>query len=72
MDLGVGSFIFSQGVISAIPLLKDPSHLQKPLSTKLMRTLKKVTPVAMLGLIRLLAVKGTGYPVSWRLHAVSW
>lgn len=72
MDLGVGSFIFSQGVVSAIPLLKDPSHLQKPLSTKLMRTLKKVTPVAMLGLIRLLAVKGTGYPEHVTEYGVHW
>ena len=63
MDLGVGSFVFSQGVVSAIPLLKEPSRLQKPLSTKLIQTFKKVAPVAILGLIRLVAVKGTDYPV---------
>lgn len=64
MDLGVGSFVFSQGIVSAIPLLKDPSHLRKPFGYKLLNTLKKVASVAILGLIRLLAVKGTDYPLN--------
>ncbi|KAL4071738.1 GWT1-domain-containing protein [Scleroderma yunnanense] len=72
MDLGVGSFVFSQGVVSAIPLLKDPSRLQKPVSTKLLRTLKKVAPIALLGLMRLMAVKGMDYPEHVTEYGVHW
>ncbi|KAI6041480.1 GWT1-domain-containing protein [Pisolithus marmoratus] len=72
MDLGVGSFVFSQGIVSAIPLLKDPSRLRKPLGYKLFNTLKKVAPVAVLGLIRLMAVKGTDYPEHVTEYGVHW
>ncbi|KAI6165270.1 GWT1-domain-containing protein [Pisolithus thermaeus] len=72
MDLGVGSFVFSQGIISAIPLLKDPSRLRKSLGYKLFDTLKKVAPVAILGLIRLMAVKGTDYPEHVTEYGVHW
>lgn len=64
MDIGVGSFVFSQGVVSAIPLLKNPAYLASPLGPKLLNTLKKVLPLLVLGVARVLAVKGTEYPVS--------
>jgi phosphatidylinositol glycan class W len=63
MDLGVGSFVFSQGVVSSIPLLKDPAHLTAPLPPKLISVTKKTLPIILLGLIRVLLVKGTEYPV---------
>ena len=63
MDIGVGSFVFSQGVVSAIPLLKEPNYLLSPLTEKTVSVLKKVSPVIALGFIRLLSVKGTDYPV---------
>lgn len=69
MDLGVGSFVFSQGVVSAIPLLKDPSHLCKPLFLRLVQISRQVAPVAGLGLIRLIAVKGADYPVGCALSS---
>lgn len=72
MDLGVGSFVFSQGIVSAIPLLKDPSHLRKSFGYKLFNTLKRVTPVAVLGLIRLMAVKGADYPEHVTEYGVHW
>jgi phosphatidylinositol glycan class W len=63
MDLGVGSFVFSQGLVSALPLVKDINHLVRPLGPKLRTSVKKVIPVLALGLIRLLLVKGSEYPV---------
>jgi glucosaminylphosphatidylinositol acyltransferase len=63
MDLGVGSFVFSQGVVSAIPLIKDPSHLTAPLKPKLITVIRKTLPIIVLGLVRVLLVKGTEYPV---------
>lgn len=62
MDLGVGSFVFSQGIISAIPLIKDPSYLTSSLASKLVKVTCKSLPVIVLGLVRVLLVKGTEYP----------
>ncbi len=36
MDLGVGAFVFSQGVISAIPLVKNPAYLASPVLLSLL------------------------------------
>src|ERR1700733_5228939 len=63
MDLGVGSFVFSQGVVSSIPLLKDAAYLTAPLLPKLISTVTKTIPVIFIGLLRVLLVKGTEYPV---------
>ena len=64
MDLGVGSFVFSQGIISAIPLLKDPAYLLVPTIPKIISVTKKVMPLFVLGIIRVISVKGTEYPVN--------
>ena len=63
MDLGVGSFVFSQGLVSAIPIVKDPTYLLAPLRPKIYTAIRKVWPILGLGLIRVLLVKGTEYPV---------
>ena len=63
MDLGVGSFVFSQGVVSAIPILKDPTYLIAPPVPKILTAIKKVLPVLILGVVRVVMVKGTEYPV---------
>ena len=63
MDLGVGSFVFSQGLISALPVLRNPSYLSAPLIPKILSVTRKVLPLLALGLIRVLVVKGTEYPV---------
>ena len=63
MDCGVGSFVFSQGIVSAIPLIKDPSQLHADVKPKLYRILKKILPIVVLGVVRVLLVKGTEYPV---------
>ena len=64
MDLGVGSFVFSQGIVSAIPLIKNPSHVKAPLLPKLASVTRKCSPLLLLGLLRTISVKGTEYPVS--------
>jgi phosphatidylinositol glycan class W len=63
MDIGVGSFVFSQGLVSAIPIIKDPTYLSSPFVSKMTNTLKKVLPILVIGVIRVLLVKGTDYPV---------
>ena len=68
MDMGVGSFVFSQGVVSAIPviqLVKNPPDLRPPLRLEILSVLEKCLPVLVLGLLRLVLVKGTQYPASY-------
>ncbi len=63
MDLGVGSFVFSQGLVSAAPILKDVSVLKEPSLPKMVQAMKKAFPLLVLGVIRVLLVKGADYPV---------
>jgi phosphatidylinositol glycan class W len=63
MDLGVGSFVFSQGVVSALPLIRDQNYLTAPLLSKLIRVTKKCLPIIALGMARVVLVKGAEYPV---------
>ena len=63
MDLGVGSFVFSQGIVSAIQLIRDPAYLTSPVVSKFIHVTRKSLPVIFLGLIRVVLVKGTDYPV---------
>ncbi|KAF8893060.1 GWT1-domain-containing protein [Infundibulicybe gibba] len=72
MDLGVGSFVFSQGVVSSIPLLKDRSYLNSPLQPKLFSIIRRALPVIFLGLVRVLLVKGTEYPEHVSEYGVHW
>ncbi|KDQ51682.1 hypothetical protein JAAARDRAFT_163439 [Jaapia argillacea MUCL 33604] len=72
MDLGVGSFVFSQGVVSAIPLLKDPAYLYTPLVPKATLVIRKTLPVLLLGLVRVILVKGTDYPEHVSEYGAHW
>lgn len=63
MDLGVGSFVFSQGLVSALPIVKDINYLKHPVWIKVKESLKRSAPLLFLGLVRLILVKGTDYPV---------
>ncbi|KIY42981.1 hypothetical protein FISHEDRAFT_54404 [Fistulina hepatica ATCC 64428] len=72
MDLGVGSFVFSQGVVCAIPIIKDDEYLSGPVLWKLVRVLRKAAPVLALGIIRVLLVKGTAYPEHVTEYGVHW
>ncbi|KAF7362305.1 GPI-anchored wall transfer protein [Mycena venus] len=72
MDLGVGSFVFSNGVVSAIPLLKDPAHLNAPLLPKVTTVVRKTLPIIALGVVRVLLVKGTDYPEHETEYGVHW
>ncbi|CAE6398715.1 unnamed protein product, partial [Rhizoctonia solani] len=72
MDLGVGSFVFSLGVVSVIPVIKNPGLLRDPLLPKVLAASKKVIPLLVLGLVRVLAVKGTEYPEHVTEYGVHW
>ena len=61
MDVGVGSFVFSLGLVSARATSNGPS---RSMLLSIFRVLKKASPILLLGLIRVFMVKGTEYPVS--------
>lgn len=67
MDVGVGSFVFSLGLVSARGFPDIRKSGSTPVSSKpapsAWNTLKKSVPVLALGLIRVMMVKGTDYPV---------
>ena len=59
MDLGDGSFVFSKGVVSVI----DPAYLTSLVTFKFIRVTRKSLPIIVLGIIRIILLKGTDYPV---------
>ena len=73
MDAGVGSFVFSLGIISALPILKRLSVLApQPLLIELWRSTRKTVPLCLLGLIRIVFVKGVDYPEHVCEYGVHW
>lgn len=75
MDMGVGSFVFSQGIVSAIPVIqfvKYPADLRPPLRLEILSVLEKSLPVLVLGLLRVALVKGTQYPEHVTEYGVHW
>lgn len=72
MDLGVGSFVFAQGLVAAIPLIKDPNYVSAATFPKIVKATKKVLPLLALGLARVLFVKGTAYPVRMQFDLLGY
>lgn len=73
MDMGVGSFVFSAGVVAARPILKD-RMAEKPSSLlqRLTRSVRHSLPLFALGLVRLYSVKGLDYAEHVTEYGVHW
>ncbi|OXG78063.1 GPI-anchored wall transfer protein 1 [Cryptococcus neoformans var. grubii Br795] len=86
MDVGVGSFVFSLGLVSTKSLSPPPptptpsspalnSHII-PLTpspfTSILISLRKSIPILVLGFIRLIMVKGSDYPEHVTEYGVHW
>lgn len=63
MDIGVGSFVFALGIISALPLLRSKDR--RSFVPAIWGSIKRSASVLALGVIRLIMVKGVEYPVSF-------
>ncbi len=75
MDLGVGSFVFSLGIISAGPLLPSLTSARDRFRSSrslLLSNLKKALPLIALGLVRVIMVKGVDYPEHVTEYGVHW
>lgn len=73
MDVGVGSFVFSGGVVAARPILKDRlAGKTTPLGTRLYQSLRHSLPLIVLGFVRLWTVKGLDYAEHVTEYGVHW
>ncbi|KAL9122017.1 MAG: hypothetical protein Q9187_001431 [Circinaria calcarea] len=73
MDMGVGSFVFSAGVVAAKPILKDRMAGKPPkLGRRLWISARHSLPLLLLGLIRLYSVKGLDYAEHITEYGVHW
>jgi glucosaminylphosphatidylinositol acyltransferase len=72
MDLGVGSFVFSAGVVSARAILKGRSTQQLNPLRRLVAASRHSIPLLVLGLVRLYSVKGLDYAEHVTEYGVHW
>ncbi|KFA60368.1 hypothetical protein S40285_08608 [Stachybotrys chlorohalonatus IBT 40285] len=73
MDMGVGSFVFSAGIVAARPVLKEKLRGRATsIGRRLLLSLRHSIPLLVLGLIRLLSVKGLDYAEHVSEYGVHW
>lgn len=74
MDLGVGSFVFSGGVVSARAILKTSSSTASlgSLPRRILASMRHSIPLFVLGLVRLYSVKGLDYAEHVTEYGVHW
>lgn len=74
MDLGVGSFVFSAGVVSARSLIKSRLNIRshRSLPSRFLTSLGHSLPLLVLGFIRLLSVKNLSYAEHVTEYGVHW
>ncbi|KAH0559866.1 hypothetical protein GP486_003614 [Trichoglossum hirsutum] len=73
MDLGVGSFVFSAGIVGAGPVLKEQySGHKTTLGKRLYAAVRHSLSLLILGLIRLYSVKGLDYAEHVTEYGVHW
>ena len=73
MDMGVGSFVFSSGVVSVRPILKDRlAGKVSSLRSQLYASTRHSLPLLLLGFIRLYSVKGLDYAEHVTEYGVHW
>lgn len=73
MDLGVGSFVFSAGAVSARAILKQQSSRSSTtLGRRLYASFRHSLPLLVLGLVRLYSVKGLDYAEHVTEYGVHW
>lgn len=73
MDLGVGSFVFSLGIVSTRGILAGRfNEVKVSYAAKLLKTLKSTFTVLVLGLLRLFFVKNLEYQEHVTEYGVHW
>ncbi|KAF2798418.1 GPI-anchored wall transfer protein 1 [Melanomma pulvis-pyrius CBS 109.77] len=72
MDMGVGSFVFTSGVVSVRSSLKIEAGKRPSLYKCLITSIRHSIPLLILGYIRLLTVRGLDYAVHVTEYGIHW
>ncbi|KAI6783333.1 GPI-anchored wall transfer protein-like protein [Emericellopsis cladophorae] len=73
MDMGVGAFVFTAGLVAARPVLKERAAGRSvPVMRRIVGSLRHSLPLLVLGVIRLLSVKGLDYAEHVTEYGVHW
>ncbi|KAH8723166.1 GPI-anchored wall transfer protein 1 [Phaeosphaeriaceae sp. PMI808] len=72
MDMGVGSFVFTAGVVSVRSSLKEATGRRPPLSQRLTTSIRHSIPLLVLGIVRLISVKGLDYAEHVTEYGIHW
>lgn len=77
MDMGVGSFVFAAGVVGARPILREKAAGRvtgrgTPFFSRILHSMRHSIPLLVLGVIRLLSVKGLDYAEHVTEYGVHW
>jgi phosphatidylinositol glycan class W len=72
MDMGVGSFVFTNGVVSVRSSLKSKGGQLPSLSKRLIASMRHALPLLVLGVVRLVSVKGLDYAEHVTEYGVHW
>lgn len=73
MDMGVGSFVFSAGIVAARPVLKERFTGHKhSVGTRIFTSMKHSLPLFVLGFVRLYSVKGLDFAEHITEYGVHW
>ncbi|RPA78306.1 GPI-anchored wall transfer protein 1 [Ascobolus immersus RN42] len=70
MDLGVGSFVFSSGLVAARPVVAG--KVLPPLAKRLQAALRSTAALLVLGFVRLVLVKGVDYAEHVTEYGIHW
>ena len=72
MDLGVGSFVFSMGIVSSRSIILEDKNGGSGYFTKLYKSLRSTMTPLVLGLLRLVLVKNLEYQEHVTEYGVHW
>ncbi|KAJ2903095.1 GPI-anchored wall transfer protein 1 [Zalerion maritima] len=73
MDMGVGAFVFSAGLVAARPVYRERAEgTGSSLSTRMVYAMRHSVPLFVLGFIRLISVKGLDYAEHVTEYGVHW
>ncbi|KAH7138721.1 GWT1-domain-containing protein [Dendryphion nanum] len=72
MDMGVGSFVFTSGVVSVRSFLRTKAGKTAPLVNRFLGSFRHSIPLLVLGTARLLSVKGLDYAEHTSEYGVHW
>lgn len=72
MDMGVGSFVFAAGIVAARQLLREQASGSPSFVNRMKTALRHSAPLFVLGIVRLLSVKGLDYVEHVSEYGVHW